>query len=88
MASIKDNAKGFKLINVSRTELLEHIGGYGICDHCNGASNSKGVYIAVLNHWVCTDCFDEWYNFATYYPEDSFIEEKNFEFYRNKLGLK
>ena len=53
MANIKDNKKGFKVIQVSRNELMDKLGQYGamgICDRCNGTA-STGYYIAVLNQW-------------------------------------
>ena len=37
MANIKDNKKGFKVIQISRKELVEELGQYGaigICDYC------------------------------------------------------
>lgn len=55
MANIKDNKKGFKVIQISRKELVEELGQYGaigICDYCNETA-STGYYIAVLNHlWI------------------------------------
>ena len=55
MANIKDNKKGFKVIQISRKELVEELGQYGaigICDYCNETA-STGYYIAVLNQWFC-----------------------------------
>ena len=46
MAKIVDNPKRFKVIELSRNELAK-IGGIGICDRCNGTSNT-GYYVAVL----------------------------------------
>lgn len=89
MANIKDNKKGFKVIQVSRNELMDKLGQYGamgICDRCNGTA-STGYYIAVLNQWFCPHCYQEWYHRATYYPEDTKVENKNFEFYKNIFGL-
>ena len=51
MAKIVDNPKRFKVIELSRNELAK-IGGIGICDRCNGTSNT-GYYVAVLNCWFC-----------------------------------
>ena len=44
MAKIVDNPKRFKVIELSRNELAK-IGGIGICDRCNGTSNT-GYYVA------------------------------------------
>lgn len=85
MAKIVDNPKRFKVIELSRNELAK-IGGIGICDRCNGTSNT-GYYVAVLNCWFCPKCYNEWYGCATHYPEDIKIENKNFEFYKNLFDL-
>ena len=85
MAKIVDNPKRFKVIELSRNELAK-IGGIGICDRCNGTSNT-GYYVAVLNCWFCPKCYNEWYVCATHYPEDIKIENKNFEFYKNLFDL-
>ena len=53
MANIKENKKGFKVIQVSRSELMDKLGLYGamgVCDRCN-ETTSTGYYIAVLNQW-------------------------------------
>lgn len=50
MANIKDNKKGFKVIQISRKELVEELGQYGaigICDYCNETA-STGYYIAMV----------------------------------------
>lgn len=76
MAKVIENTKGFKVVELSLTE-LNQIGGYGICDWCN-SSSFTGYYIAVLNHWYCPKCYEEWLKRATYYAEDAMIEERNF----------
>ena len=89
MANIKDNKKGFKVIQISRKELVEELGQYGaigICDYCNETA-STGYYITVLNQWFCPKCYQEWHHRATYYPEDAKVENRNFEFYKNIFGL-
>lgn len=89
MANIKDNKKGFKVIQISRKELVEELGQYGaigICDYCNETAFT-GYYIAVLNQWFCPKCYQAWYHRATYYPEDAKVENRNFEFYKNIFGL-
>lgn len=89
MAKIKENKKGFKVIQISRKELMDKLGMYGamgICDRCN-ETTSTGYYIAVLNQWFCPKCYQDWYSSATYYPEDATVENKNSEFYKNMFGL-
>lgn len=58
----------------------EALGGAGICDHCNFYSD-KGFLIAILNHYVCKECYEEWDKQSTYYPEDKPIEDKRVEFF-------
>ena len=44
MANIKDNKKGFKVIQISRKELVEELGQYGaigICDYCNETASTN-----------------------------------------------
>lgn len=89
MAQIKDNTKGFKVIQISQVELVEKLGEYGaigICDHC-GKSSHTGYYIAVLNRWMCPHCYIEWNARATRYDEDKEIEEKNFNYYKSLFGI-
>lgn len=77
----------FLIIECSRKQIIEATGGPGICDHCSSPALT-GYYIAVLNHWVCPECFENWKGYAQWYPEDADIERRNFEFYANRFGLK
>lgn len=86
MAKVVENEKGFKVIEVSTIECLSW-GGFGICDNCNSVATPKGYYVAVLNHLLCEDCYKDWCKYATYYPEDSRIEERNFEHYKKILNI-
>jgi len=60
MAKIKENEKGFKVIEVTANEMIT-IGCGNICDHCGEPHFGTGYYIAVLNRWFCSTCYDEWY---------------------------
>lgn len=89
MAQVKDNKKGFKVIQISRNELVEKLGEHGamgICDHC-GRTTQTGYYIAVLNRWFCSDCYITWNSYAKYYDEDKRIEEKNFNYFKSLFGI-
>lgn len=86
MAQEKESSKGFKLIEASRTEMFR-LGSEGICDHCNGVAKD-GVYVAVLNHWVCEKCFETWHSRAIFYEEDRKVEQRNFDAYKEVLGVK
>lgn len=86
MAKVIENKKGFKVIEVSLTEVNNAFGGLGICDCCNAASFTHN-YIAVLNSCYCPECYKDFEENATYYPEDSKVENRNFENASKKLGL-
>lgn len=90
MAKIYTNEKGFKVIEVTAREMLK-IGCGDICDHCGEQQLDNGYYVAVLNHWVCPTCFENWYEDAYNYAQDgnadARVENKNFEYYKYMLGL-
>lgn len=86
MAHIIYNPKGFKVIACSAAECFTAFGGYGICDQCNSAS-ATGYYVAVLNHWLCQKCYEEWSERAINYPEDATFEQRNYDYYKTKLHL-
>ena len=90
MAKVYENKKGFKVIQATRCEMMCALSKYGcagICDSCGSCTCHDGFYIAVLNCWYCSDCFHEWYAIAKRYPEDEEIENKNFELYKQVLGI-
>lgn len=76
----------FLIIECTAREMYIACGGVGICDSC-GDPSANGYYIAVHNRWVCPHCFDEWKEYAHWYPEDAEIERKNYEFYAPRLGI-
>lgn len=78
------NEKGFLVMEITRTELVEKLAEYGsvgVCDSCM-SSPEVGCYIAVLNQWFCKECYDEWMQRAIRYKEDIPYEEMNFETYK------
>ena len=61
-----------------------------MCDFCADVAlshNYKGYYISVLNQWICKKCYADWKKRARWYSQDSEIENKNFRYYANRLGL-
>lgn len=78
MAKKIENEKGFKVLEVPRSELRDATGGPGVCDHCL-ATPKVGYYIAVLNHWVCPSCYERWSKDATFYREDVGVENKHYD---------
>lgn len=54
MAKVVDNYKGFKVLEITRQEMMDKLTRYGclgICDMCNRPT-SVGYYVAVINQWV------------------------------------
>ena len=78
--------KGFKVIELTPEDIINLRFG-NICTQCNKEIKSNSYYIAVLNDIMDKDCYEAFINRAIYYPEDSRIEERNFKFYSNLLGL-
>lgn len=81
----------FLVIECTAGELMDAVDSdICICDWCGRAylPSDKGCYIAVLNHWYCKECYEEWIERAIYYPNDADVERRNFEFYAPRLGVK
>lgn len=90
MADYLKTDKGFLVIKMSQEEaeaLNFGISEGCLCMHCNNIIKEPIYYVAVLNDTMCEECYNKWYETATYYPEDSYIENKNFNYYRNALGF-
>ena len=82
-----ENEKGFRVLKIDRTELLSktaRFGAIGVCDRCGHAPHT-GYYVAVLNYWLCPDCFRNWYQDAEHYEEDLAYEEKKVSFLSETL---
>ena len=100
MARVVQNDKGFKVIALSHEE-GEKIGWglwtrsedntedecHFLCMHCNHDIKGELYYIAVLNDVMDKECYDRWYAGAKHYSDDVFIENRNFNYYREALGL-
>lgn len=100
MAKIVDNDKGFKVISLSTEEAEKLNWGiwtrneddtedecYFLCMNCNHCIEDELYYIAVLNDTMCKDCYKEWLKNAKRYSEDIPIEDRNFNYYKEKLSL-
>lgn len=100
MARVVQNDKGFKVIALSHEE-GERIG-WGIwyrndedtddlcgflCMYCNTPIKGELYYVAVLNDVMDEKCYNKWYNSAKHYSDDVFIENRNFNYYKEALGL-
>ena len=86
MAKIVENKKGFKVIEVSLSDIIRQ-GGLGVCDYCNKRVSGKGYYIAVLNAIYCEKCYGRWITDARYCTEDMDIERRNFDYMKEILNL-
>lgn len=89
MAKIKENKKGFLVLELTRQELLDKwasCGSLGVCDLCLDKPET-GYYVAVLNQWLCPLCYEKWINNATRYAEDIPIEERNFNFWCDSYNV-
>lgn len=81
----------FLVIECTAGELMNAVGSdICICDCCGRPClpTDKGCYIAVLNQWYCQECYKDWIERAAWYPEDADVEQKNFDFYAPRFGLK
>ena len=92
MAKNVINEKGFKIIAMSPKECEQIDFGVCylikgkhcwelICDSCNKLLNEDDevYYISVLNRVFCKDCLIDWYEKATYYPEDKHYEIRKYD---------
>ena len=84
MAKNVINEKGFKVIALTPNECFQI--GFGayyelICDNCNSIiiDYDEVYYIPVLNRIFCQQCLVDWYDNATYYPEDKRYEDRKYE---------
>ena len=75
MAQIVSEAAGFKVAEVSRTELMDKLGplgSIGVCDNCMSKSKT-GYYVAVLDQWFCPKCYNEFIQNNTPDPRDTWF---------------
>lgn len=83
MAEIAENASGFKVLKISRAEIVEKLGpkgAIGVCDYCM-KSPTMGYYVAVLDQWLCPECYQDFIAKNTPFPEDSHVESIMFNTY-------
>lgn len=97
MARIIENDKGFKVIEMTADEAVNKCGfGFTECgetilvdDDTNEIleSDRPVIYIAVLNHLVSVETYNDWLSEAVNYPEDKPFENKHFNYIKNLLNL-
>lgn len=86
MARIVENDKGFKVIALSVEDAFK-LGWGNVCMNCNNLIKGEMYYIAVLNDVMDLECYNKWYKRAKLYADDKYYEDKNFNYYKEKLGL-
>jgi len=70
MAKPITNNKGFFVLETTQSEILSaHPLNRGICDRCQKAS-FKGYYVAAMNYWMCSSCYELWNQTSIRYSSD------------------
>lgn len=82
MAHLKENKKGFKIIEALNSEFRKI--GFGtnvgiVCDTCgqHQQDDEKAYYVAVLNSVLCPECYNDWISSAKFYDEDKEYEDRH-----------
>lgn len=89
MARVVENYKGFKTLEITRQEMIDKLTRYGclgICDSCMRPA-SVGYYVAVINRWMCEDCYNDFIKSVDRYEEDIRIENRNFDRFCNLFNV-
>lgn len=89
MAKVVDNYKKFKVLEITRQEMMDKLTRYGclgICDMCNRPI-SVGYYVAAINQWMCEDCYNDFIKSVDRYEEDMRIENRNFDRFCNLFNV-
>jgi hypothetical protein len=88
MATIVKNDKGFLVLRLSQNEIKQASkNSSGTCDSCQKQDALTGFYVAVLNDWLCPNCYHNWYAKAVHFPEDHKYENEKFKAICNRLGF-
>lgn len=92
MAELVKNDKGFKVVKLSKEEASQ-LGwgidphGHCLCMRCNKVIEGDIYYPVVLNDTMDKECYEKWYNSATYYEDDRDYENKMFNVIMNSLSI-
>jgi hypothetical protein len=62
------------------------LGGLGICDNCNNYSPT-GYLVAILNSYLCPECYKKWDAGARFYPEDVPVEKQHIAYFDHVFKL-
>jgi hypothetical protein len=88
MATVVSNPKGYRVIECTNKELGAVTGLYDcICDNCN-EPKQHGYLITVLNAWFCEECYKDFTQNNSPYPEDEPYELMHFRYWTDVLHVK
>ncbi len=71
--------KGYTVYKMRAIDAIEIFNGFGICDNCNKFA-SKGIYVPILNRYLCEDCFIDWKERCKMYEDDLWFENAYVKF--------
>ena len=77
--------KGYVYYYMRAIDTLEIFGGCGICDDC-GKFTILGIYVPVLNHYLCLDCYKSFMKTCKYYLEDKWFEDLNIKYVDRQIN--
>lgn len=86
MASLWNNDKNFKIIEMSWRECAAITDSWALSDCCGQNSSEEMLYyIAILDQYYCKTCLDAWLSGAKKYKSDIEKEQLNFINVKHKL---
>ena len=77
--------KGYVYYYMFAIDTIEIFGGCGICDDCGKFAN-MGIYVPVLNHYMCVNCYKSFVKSCKYYSEDKWFEDLNIKYVDSKIN--
>ena len=78
------NRVGWTVYKITADECYS-FGGMSICDDCGKFQPEGGYLVPVLNHFMCSDCFNDWNSRCKFYPSDIDFENSIIMYYENIL---
>lgn len=90
MATLKETSNGTPYFEITADELIEYSDNLTpVCDECMSdiSFEEKIILIPILNQAYCPTCAPKVLDRMKRYPEDTHIEQRRVEFYRNYFGV-
>ena len=86
MATQIQNDKRFLVVKMTWQEFVAITDTWGLADCCGQNTSEEPVFfIATLNQFYCTSCYNAWYDTATHYRVDVEKERYNYNDVVKKL---